>query len=298
MSIDPDIQWYVHGLIKRGASTLLTAHPKVGKTTWLSHMLQCLGTGSTFCGLATKPIRVMVVSEEDESTLADRCKEIGIGDHVSWYCRPFVSRPNPLQWKQFLSYVRQDCLDTGSQLVIIDTIAKCLPVRDENSASEIESALTPLWELTQQDIALLGIHHSRKSPGQDGTAARGSGALTGHFEILLDMLRGPEEQPNQRLIKGNSRYKQTPSELLVELTAEGYQNLGNPSDHAAQFTQMKILEYVRNNPLKDCLTIAEAVGFPKPLVKSHLVRMETAGILAVNGSGTRGDHHRYFIGTR
>ena len=296
MSIDPDIQWFVHGLIKRGASTLLTAHPKVGKTTWLSHMLQCLGIGSTFCGLATKPIRVMVVSEEDESTLADRCKELGIGDHVSWYCRPFVTRPNPLQWKQFLGYVRQDCLDTGSQMVIIDTIAKCLPVRDENSASEIESALTPLWELTQQDIALLGVHHSRKSPGQDGTAARGSGALTGHFEILLDMLRGPEEQPTHRIIKGNSRYKQTPSELLVELTAEGYQCLGSPSDHAGQMFQIKIMNYVQGNPAMDVRTIAGAVELPRPLVQDHLDRMVVAGVLTTTGSGTRGDHKRYYIG--
>jgi predicted transcriptional regulator len=109
-------------------------------------------------------------------------------------------------------------------------------------------------------------------------------------------LRGPEEQPNQRLIKGNSRYKQTPHELLVELTADGYQSLGNPSDHAGQMFQIKIMNYVQANPAMDRSTIAEAVELPRPLVQDHLDRMVVAGVLTTTGSGTRGDHKRYYIG--
>ncbi|MBM4098284.1 MAG: hypothetical protein FJ261_16200, partial [Planctomycetes bacterium] len=83
--LDPEVQWLVHGLIRRGAGTMLSAHPKAGKTTFLAHLLKAVGTGEPFLGMATKACKVLVVSEEDQSTLAERRDDIGIGNYVGWY---------------------------------------------------------------------------------------------------------------------------------------------------------------------------------------------------------------------
>jgi hypothetical protein len=292
--IDPNLQWIIHGILKVGSSTLMSSAPKVGKTTWLFDMLRCIGTGEDFCGLKTRKCRAMIISEEDESTLAERCQEFGIGDHVGWFCRPFINRPTQPIFKSFIAECRQAALEFGALFCVVDTVAKHLPVKDENSASEMEGSLIQLWQLTQQDLGLMSFHHNRKSPGEGGSSARGSGALTGHFEILLNMDRTNEENPTHRTIKGNSRFKQTPTEMLLELTPEGYRNLGEPHEHARQELLARIIAWVTSNPLKTHEDCALALGMPKPLIKSHLLRLVAANVLAANGSGSKFDYHKFY----
>ena len=292
--IDPNLQWIIHGILKVGSSTLMSSAPKVGKTTWLFDMLRCIGTGEDFCGLKTRKCRAMIISEEDESTLAERCQEFGIGDHVGWFCRPFINRPTQQVFKNFIAECRAAALEFGALFCVVDTVAKHLPVKDENSASEMEGSLIQLWQLTQQDLGLLSFHHNRKSPGEGGSSARGSGALTGHFEILLGMDRTDAEHPTHRIIKGNSRFKQTPTEMLVELTANGYRNLGEAHEHARQELLARIISWVETNPLKNHEEVASALGLPKQLIKDHLVRLVAANVLAANGSGSRFDHHKFY----
>ena len=294
--IDPDLQWIVHGLIRRGAGTMLSAHPKVGKTTWLAHMLQALGIGETFCGMATKPTKVMVVSEEDESTLAERCREIGIGDHVAWFVRPFPSRPTMAQWIAFLKEIRHDVSDIGAGLVVVDTLAKHLPLRDENHATEVESALQPLWQLTAQDVGLLCVHHSRKVLAEDGTSARGSMAFNGHFEILLELIRADNTPGNcQRILKGMSRLKHVPEELVMELVDGRYRAMGNQAEVERHRIESMVMEYVANNSLTNAGQVSRHAGITIQRASEMLEALVAGGHLSAIGEGTRRSPRQYQV---
>jgi len=294
--IDPDLQWIVHGLIRRGAGTMLSAHPKVGKTTFLAYMLQALGGGETFCGMATKPTKVLVISEEDETTLAERCRDIGIGDHVAWHVRPFPARPIMANWLAFLKEIRQDCSDIGAGLVVIDTLAKHLPVKDENHATEVESALQPLWALTSQDIALLAIHHSRKVLAEDGTSARGSMAFNGHFEILLELCRADNTPGNcQRILKGMSRLKHVPDELVIELVNGKYRAIGSQAQVEQGRIESLVMEYVANNSLTNAGQVSRHAGITIQRASEMLEALVAGGHLSAIGEGTRRSPRQYQV---
>jgi predicted ArsR family transcriptional regulator len=82
--------------------------------------------------------------------------------------------------------------------------------------------------------------------------------------------------------------------MLVELTANGYRNLGEAHEHARQELLARILSWVEANPLKNHEEVASALGLPKQLIKDHLVRLVAANVLAANGSGSRFDHHKFY----
>jgi hypothetical protein len=106
--------------------------------------------------------------------------------------------------------------------VVFDTLANLWPVRDETSAADVGAALAPVHRLTPGRAVLL-VHHLRKSDGAEGTGSRGSGALAGFVDIIVELRRQkPALDPGQRrrVLSGYGRYDAIPAEWVVELTDE------------------------------------------------------------------------------
>jgi hypothetical protein len=85
-------------------------------------------------------------------------------------------------------------------------------------------------------VAVLILHHPGKKPAPEGQAARGSGALSGHADVLLEMrpdpLGGAEDR--RRRLLGLSRFRETPLHVVIELNPEGtdYRWLGDLAEEA------------------------------------------------------------------
>jgi hypothetical protein len=110
-----------------------------------------------------------------------------------------------------------------ADLVIFDTLANLWPVRDENSAAEVGAALSQFHRITS-GRAVLAVHHLRKSDGAEGTGSRGSGALAGFADIILELRRQKAAyDPGQRkrVLSGYGRYDAIPPEWVIELGEEG-----------------------------------------------------------------------------
>jgi hypothetical protein len=297
-AIDPDVQWLVHGLIRRGAGTMLSAHPKAGKTTFMAHMLKALGAGEPFLGLATKASKVLIISEEDQSTLAERRDDIGLGNHLGWYVRPFPVRPTMVLWQAFLKEVMSDGQHFGADLVILDTLAKHLPCKDENHATEVETALQPLWALTQSNMGLMCIHHTKKQIMDDGTGARGSLAFNGFFEVLLELSRTDKSNlaDNRRTLRGMSRLKHCPDELIIELVDGVYRRAGSDREYDRARLESKVMEYLNRSGQSRIGDICLAADAARPQVQTVLDQLAAAGIVSVTGERTdRRDHRAYGI---
>src|SRR5262249_12845670 len=108
-------------------------------------------------------------------------------------------------------------------LVFFDPLTTLWPVEKENEAGPVADALMPLAQLTEKAGVVLS-HHFRKSDGNEATGARGSGALPGYVDTILEMRRyaPSDRKDNRRVISGYGRFEETPDELVIELTDHGY----------------------------------------------------------------------------
>lgn len=225
-------KWLWTGYLARGGITLFSALWKAGKSTILSHLLKSLDGGKAeFLGQPVVPGRVLYVTEEHEHIWAERRDKLMIGDHVGMACRPFKMRPTMQEWRDYLKVLSEQVRKYQFDVVVFDTLSKMWPVREENDAGQVEEALMPLWSMAQEEVAILLVHHSRKSGGEQFVGARGSGGLPAFCEILVEFSRASDDVKDpQRVLKGMGRYQETPVKLLVELTPAGYVAHGDPDD--------------------------------------------------------------------
>lgn len=218
------VSWIWNGFLRRGEITLMPALWKAGKTTLLAYLLRALGDGDDFLGRTVSPSRVLYVAEESEHRWAERRDQVGIRDHVDFVIRPFPAKPSVPRWQDFLSYVGGLVGQGGYDVVVFDTLANLWPLKDENDAASVQACLMPLHGMIGDRVALHLVHHTRKSDGMEATASRGSGALTGFVDTIVEFRRfmPQDRQDRRRVISGYGRHEETPQELVIELTEHGY----------------------------------------------------------------------------
>ena len=211
--------WLWDGYLARGSVTLFSALPKCGKTTLITHLLKALHTGGNFLGRSLLPGRAVVISEESQLVWAERAERLGLQDSISVLSRPFFSRPSPEDWVAFMVHMKEYLEGNPADLLVLDTLADLWPVRDENSAIDVQAALKPLRHLSE-GRSVLCVHHLRKKDGSEGTGSRGSGALAGFVDILMELRRAKSSiDPHQtkRTISAFGRYPGIPHEWVIEL---------------------------------------------------------------------------------
>ncbi len=228
LEISQHAGWLWNGYLTRGGVTLMSALWKAGKTTLLAHLLRSLETGGNFCGRAIDPGHVLMVTEESENRWAERVAALDLRDHISFIIRPFNAKPDWPSWELFLAFLKAKVEEHPVDLIVFDPLVNLWPVRDENDASQVQAALMPLHKIAERP-ALLLIHHNRKGDGQEATATRGSGALPGFVDIIMEMRRydPANRKDRKRVLTGYGRYDETPEELVIELTEQGYEAQGD-----------------------------------------------------------------------
>ncbi len=297
--------WLWHGYLAAGNVTLLTSQWKAGKTTLVALLLDRLRQGGVLAGLPVAAGRAAVVSEEPPAHWARRGERLNFGEHVWWFCQPFRGKPRPHEWLGLLDHLAGLHEREQLNLVVIDPLAAFLPGRNENSAASMLEALLPLQRLTARGLSVLVPHHPRKGETLAGQAARGSGALTGFVDVLIEMEwygRGAEEDRRRRL-RAWSRHHETPRSLVIELNAEGtdYATLGDFESEAFgqgwqllrpllegatwKLTRAEILrEWPQDQSPPDAVTLWR-----------WLDRAMAEGLLRRDGLGRKSEPYRYWL---
>jgi AAA domain len=197
----------------------LTSLWKAGKTTLVSMLLARRKTGAPLAGLAVKPGKTLIVSEEHASLWTDRLNHYDFGGNVCFILRPFPAIPRPEEWRALIERILQLQSQHGIDLLVIDPLAPFL--RAENHARSVLEALLPLRELTNREMAVLALHHPGKGERRIGQSARGSGALLGHADIIVEMRHpGGDPHTRRRRFLALSRHQQTPAQMLLELNVD------------------------------------------------------------------------------
>jgi hypothetical protein len=215
--------WLWHGYLGPGKTTLLTSQWKSGKTTLVSLLLARLQQGGQLAGLPVAAAKAFVIFEESEADWRVRFQHLGIRDHVHLLCRPFTAQPSMDQWLALLETAAALYQREQIALVVIDSLAQFLPAHSENSAGALLECLTPLQRLATAGLSVFLPHHPGKGKTLAGQAARGSGALSGFVDILIEMgyYAQPDDLDRRRRLVAFSRYDETPRHLLIELAPDG-----------------------------------------------------------------------------
>jgi hypothetical protein len=221
--------WLWHGYLAPRNLTLLTSLWKAGKSTLISVLLSRMKTGGTLAGLPVRAGRAVVISEEPPEKWIERSQRVDLDGHVDWFCLPFTGPPTEEAWLELLGRVARLHEQKPIALLVIDSLASLSPMRSENDAIQMLKPLRPLRRLTELGTCGLIAHHPKKGPTLPGQAARGSGALAGFVDVIVEMhavSRRPDER--RRLLRSFSRHAATPPSLVIEWTADGtdYRSLG------------------------------------------------------------------------
>ncbi len=301
----PRPAWLWHGYLAAGNVTLLTSEWKSGKTTLLSALLGRMQTGGTLAGQGVASGRAAVVSEEGAAHWLRRSERHAFAGHVCWLCRPFRGKPSLAEWLALLEQLGEMRQRHGLSLVALDPLAALLPGRNENLAGGVLEALLPLRRLTDAGLAVLVLHHPRKGAALAGQAARGSGALSGYVDIVVEMERLDRRDPTdrRRVLRGYSRHEETPRSLVIELNAEGtdYATLGD-LEGAAYLGGWPVLRTLLEGARRK-LTREEMLGqWPAEAVRPDgttlwrwLERAAAEGRVRRDGEGRKGRPYRYWL---
>jgi hypothetical protein len=218
-------RWLWQGYLGARLMTAFISSGKSGKTTLASILLAMLKNGGQIGGLAVAAGKAVVVTEESRETWDERCKRLGIAEESARFlCRPFRgARPTLAQWQAFVARLTALHRETCFDLLMIDPLASFLPGGAENYAPAMLDFLLPLQALAEAGPAVWTLHHPGKTAQADGHAGRGSSALLGFVDILIEMscykaLRSPDRR---RRLRAYSRKDETPRNLLIELNPEG-----------------------------------------------------------------------------
>lgn len=297
--------WVWEGYVARDSVTLLVSPPKAGKTTLLSHLLAVLGGNgpSAFAGARVEPCKVLVVSEEPERIWEGRRDQLGLGDNVHVISRPFTrGRPSPSQWEVFLEEVAGHIDASSYGLVMFDTLPNLWGVGDENAAVEVDEALRPLHSLNAAGAAVLLVHHSGKGETPAGQAARGSSALNGFADMIVEM-RSEAPAGTRRVLRYFGRYDIAPPEVVLDFDGREYSVVGTTAD--ARMADRRVIEDQLIPPCAPGVTADEIhrrwpreAKVPRPSQKSIRRDLDVGhreGSLRRDGGGRRGDPFRYYL---
>jgi hypothetical protein len=231
---EPPTGWLWNGYVARGSITLLTSLWKAGKTTLLTGLLQSLAEGRPYLGRECESARVLVVSEESRQHWRTRLEAMPVGSHARLMSRPFRGKPTPDQWNELVDRCFAMRQAGELDLIAVDPLASFLPGHSDSDAGTLLTMLHPLQRLAANGVAVLLLHHPRKKSSDEGSSARGSGALLGFVDIILELSRlgRLNSDARRRKLIAFSRYEATPYRLYYQwdpATAE-FQVLADPHD--------------------------------------------------------------------
>jgi len=182
-------------------------------------------------------------------------------------------------------------------VLVVDTWDRWTSLRgdSENAAGAVNEALEPLQYAAASGLAVLIVTHQRKSAGEFGDAVRGSNALTGGVDVVVELERPLASfalGAHARVLRAVSRFSSTPEELFLELDElnNGFTPIESPEQVRAASERLRVADAASGGTSKE---MAEEVELPEPTVRRYLKTLLESGHVERSGSGKRGDPYRW-----
>jgi DNA polymerase I-like protein with 3'-5' exonuclease and polymerase domains len=259
----PAIDWFIDGVLGRGLITELVAKVKLGKTTF---MLQGIRAGiagdDEYCGRAVKPLRAAYVTEEGFQTFRIAMDRYGLNDLVGvdafftvFDFETVDVDPKKLNLPYVIDSLIRHARTDRVDVVILDTLSIIAGLDEEDHSGKAAGVMAEVRRLASDGLAVGILRHSRKSGGEVGDAGRGSSAISGYCDVLLQIepYRGDEDSTNLRVMRSKSRLGvYEPLVLEFDKATERYSAVGDVksgSERMAAAIQKTLASF--NPPARD-----------------------------------------------
>lgn len=278
-----EVDWVLDEILPAGGLVILAGRPKDGKTTLSYEAAVKIALGQPFLGRETKQGAVLILAlEEHVRDVLLRLRNLGATTLSGLYAHTGPLEPSA----DVLSHITAFCLSRQVRLILVDTLSAFWKIENENDAAEMTKVVKPLLQLARDSGAcVLLIHHARKSEGQYGDEIRGSGALFASVDVALVLKR--HEVHTQRLLQAQSRYPETPSELVIELRECGYVALGDQATVGKAARLTKLIE-ILSDEWEEVGTQAKKAGISSREGRRLLDLLAKDGKAIVEGKGVKG----------
>ncbi|MGB5113527.1 MAG: AAA family ATPase [Mycobacterium sp.] len=182
----PDAEPLIGGVLDRGTVALLYGKWGTGKSFIALDWAASVATGRRWQGRPSGQARVLYVAAEGAFGMKARVHawETGwqakvLDDQLSILPRA-VNLIKPAEVAQLRAVIEWG----GYDLVVLDTLARCMVGADENSAKDCGEAVDAMVRLRESTPSgrgvVLGVHHT----GKDGKTLRGSSAFEGGADTV------------------------------------------------------------------------------------------------------------------
>lgn len=293
------IEWIVKGLVAKGGITELGAKVKTGKTTLLLAMVRAVVDGRTFLNFSTLRTPVLYLTEQPAVSFRQAMDRADLLTRDDFVVLTYTDTRG-ISWPDVASAAVKECKRVGASLMVVDTLSQFAGLtgdRENNSGDALE-AMGPLQIAAAEGIGVVVIRHERKSGGDVGDSGRGSSAFAGAVDIVLS-LRKPQGNAlkTRRLLQSLSRFSETPSDLLVELTDGGFVSLGDPGETALKDAKNSIFA-IAPKVESEAITVAElstTAEVSRRTAQRAIEELVRERVLGRIGQGKKGDPFRYFI---
>ena len=229
------VEWLIQDWLSKGLMTELVAKVKMGKTTFALEGLRAAIAGeSEYCGKAIlRPVRVGYVTEEGVGTFQQNLVRYGLsdlGESDGFYTVFDFETPVGVDLPKIVDDLIQQGKERGVDVIVLDTLSVVAGLDEEDHSGKAAGVMHEIRRLANEGFAVLILRHSRKSGGDVGDAGRGSSAISGYCDILLQIepFKGDEDTTNLRILRCRSRMSASIEPLTLELDkqTERYKLIG------------------------------------------------------------------------
>jgi hypothetical protein len=294
----PEPPWLWRGYVAERSVTLVAGKPKSGKSTLLCALLDAVTNGAgSFLGREVRGGAAVLLSEEGAGTLVHKLPE---SDRLHVLTRERAPWPKP-GWAELVMAATEAARDRGAGLLVLDSLSfwTRLSEGQAKDAGVMQGVMDRLALATRAGLAVVLVHHHRKSGGESGDAVRDSSAILGAIDMLLEIERlGDEAPPTYRRLVTMGRWPADTVLVAERDPATGvWRVVGEAADRAATvelgYRERILRALPKEPPGATEAELVDLVALDKRKLSGPLRELLEAGLAERTGEGVKGDPYRY-----
>ena len=191
---------------------------------------------------------------------------------------------------------RAYCAEHDIGALVVDTLGSWTGLRgDDESRLRRNRSPRAARAWAGDGLAVLASAHQRKAAGRHGEAVRGSNALTGGVDVIVELERAPDELGRRmRVLRAESRFTATPEELVGELREDGGYVAQGELDQVKREAEGEVTrQLVEAAPGSTTEDLADSSDAASATMARRLKNALDDDLVQRRGSGRKGDPYRW-----